>query len=161
VEVIPGAHGPLEPFGAKLVATGRLRASSAWQSSGSQALDYGAILLDAPFTSSSGAAPAMHGIAIKTDAELLSANVLLSGYPGDKLFGTQWMDDDPISAVLSDRLRYNLDTFGGQSGSAVIPVGETAAVGIHNYGGCSNKCTRITAAVKADLDAWLAESGSP
>ncbi|MBX3418584.1 MAG: hypothetical protein KF851_13350 [Pirellulaceae bacterium] len=36
--------------------------------------------------------------------------------------------------------------------------GELCAVGIHNYGGCPNKATRITPIIKADLDRWLQES---
>lgn len=158
VEVIPGANGPLQPFGAKVVASAELRASSAWTATGSQALDYGAILLDAAFTSGAGSSPDLHPVSVKSDLELSSADVYLSGYPGDKLFGTQWSDDDPVFMVQSERLHYNLDTFGGQSGSAVIDIADQTAVGIHNYGGCPNRCTRITGAVKADLDAWLVES---
>ncbi len=159
VEVIPGMNGPLRPFGAQVSST--LRASLGWTTNGSAALDYGAIILDAEFQTLSGKKPGKHSIVVKSDQELQGELVMLSGYPGDKVFGSQWTDADPLSQTQSQRLKYLLDTAGGQSGSAVIPLGEDAAVGIHNYGGCPNNCTRITQKVKADIDTWLNESGGP
>ncbi len=159
VEVIPGMNGPVRPFGSQIAMKAQLRASDEWKTGGSMALDYGAIILSAPFQSQSGATPGNLSVQILPDASLNARNVFLSGYPGDKNFGSQWEDSDPIHGVESQRLRYMLDTFGGQSGSAVVPVGESFAVGIHNYGGCPNRCTRITTDVKENLDGWLVESG--
>jgi V8-like Glu-specific endopeptidase len=117
--------------------------------------------LDRDFSATDGSAPGYHQIAVLSDQELTSLAVYLSGYPADKQFGSQWTDADPISGVQAARLRYMIDTYGGHSGSAVIPVGRSEAVGIHNYGGCPNQCTRITPHVKADLDQWRAESVAP
>lgn len=154
IEVIPAMNGPTRPFGSQVIEKAQLRASESWKANGTVALDYGAILLRQEFRSPSGASPANHDVVVKSDSELNALDVFLSGYPADKPVGTQWTDSDPVSGVRVDRLRYMVDTFGGHSGSAVIPVGQTAAVGIHNYGGCPNHCTRITSDVKRDLDQW-------
>jgi V8-like Glu-specific endopeptidase len=161
VEVIPGMNGPARPYGSQAALQGKLRASDGWRTSGTLALDYGAILLDSEFQSPTGTSPGQFAVDVLSDAQLTGIELFLSGYPADKTFGTQWTDAEPISGVLTGRLKYMIDTFGGHSGSAVVPVGGSAAVGIHNYGGCPNFCTRITSGVKADLDQWLNESTSP
>jgi glutamyl endopeptidase len=158
IEVIPAMNGAERPFGAQTAGRASLRASNAWKTSGTLAGDYGAILLDRPFASASGSSPGAIEAVVRTDGELNGAVLELSGYPGDKNFGEQWADQDPVSAVEAGRLQYYLDTYGGQSGSGVRTVSDNKVVGIHNYGGCPNKCTRISAAVKVDLDGWLAES---
>jgi V8-like Glu-specific endopeptidase len=157
VEVIPGMNGPVRPFGSLTASQANLRASQEWKESGTLAMDYGAIILDEDFTAG-GSSPANLAIAVKSNTQLTNLPVFLSGYPADKLFGTQWRDDDPILTVQEGRLKYMLDTFGGHSGSAVVSADDKLVVGIHNYGGCPNHCTRITSKVKADLDAWSGES---
>jgi len=148
-------NGPARPFGSQTSFTGSLRASTEWKTNGTISRDYGAIILTDAFRSSNGLPPGHNSIAVATDAELAGVDLYISGYPADKTVGSQWTDTDPITAIHSERLKYMLDTYGGHSGSAVIPSGGTAAVGIHNYGGCPNNCTRITNEVKADLDLWL------
>ncbi len=161
VEVIPGMNGPTRPFGSQHSSV--LRASEAWRTHGTPADDYGAIVLPQAFKSADGKSPGTLGTAALSDPELNALTLKISGYPADKLFGTQWRDAGPVGTVLPARLAYSIDTFGGHSGSAVEATvsGQPRAVGIHNYGGCPNRCTRITPAVKTDLDKWLAESTSP
>lgn len=159
VEVIPGMNGPQRPFGSKI--SSKLRASTEWQTNGTWVQDYGAIILDTPFLTSNGRSPAIHTVAVLTDEELARSELYLSGYPADKPFGSQWTDSDPVSAVRVDQLTYMLDTYGGHSGSAVLLNSAPVVVGIHNYGGCPNKCTRITSKVKQDIDRWIAESSAP
>ena len=120
--------------------------------------DYGPVILPSSFKASDGSVPRHHQITVLTDTELANLSIHLSGYPADKEFGSQWTDDDPITAIQGGRLQYMIDTYGGHSGSAIIPVGRTEAVGIHNYGGCPNRCTRITSHVKADVEQRIAES---
>lgn len=158
VEVIPAMNGATRPFGSQMASQNALRASSSWISQGSLAGDYGAILLDRPFESDSGASPGVFETAVRTDAELDGAMLELSGYPGDKAFGEQWIDQDPVSSLQPGRIRYYLDTYGGQSGSGSRTLPDNQVVGIHNYGSCPNKSTRITAEVKSVLDAWRFES---
>jgi V8-like Glu-specific endopeptidase len=57
VDVNPGMNGPLQPFGKQTSKKGKLRTSDGWEFAGSMALDYGAIILDAPFQSASGVSP--------------------------------------------------------------------------------------------------------
>jgi V8-like Glu-specific endopeptidase len=169
IEVIPGAYVARvdgfdvlrRPFGSKTVGAQSLRASEAWKSSGSMASDYGAILLDGAFSGADGS-PATLPIAVLSDSELTNSQVHLSGYPGDKPTGTQWEHGGPFSRVDRDRLSYMIDTIGGQSGSAVYRGNgdDVQVVGIHNYGGCPNRCTRITDAVAADLRSWQSSEGT-
>lgn len=161
VEVIAGMNGPQRPFGSQRVARQKLRASEAWKQSGSMAADYGAIILDRPFESPSGVQPATFGVAVLSDLELESLNVNTAGYPGDRPLGQQWFNGGRIRSVSPTRLSYMIDTVGGQSGSAVwrrLANGQRQAIGIHNYGGCPNRCTRITSQVFSDLRAWRDES---
>lgn len=153
IEVIPAANGSLRPFGSQISSD--FRAASAWRTSGSLAGDYGAIILSEPFEFD-GKSPGLHTFAVLPDSVLRRGEGSVVGYPGDKPFATQWHDADPLALVGSDRLRYFADTYGGQSGGAVLHGG--AAVGIHNYGGCPNYSTRITRNVERDLLQWLRES---
>jgi glutamyl endopeptidase len=159
VEVIPGMNGPLRPFASQ--TSRNLRAASGWIQHGRVAEDYGAIVLDREFPAIAGLQPGHHTIAVVSDSVLMGREVYMSGYPADKSFGSQWADADPISQIHPERLRYMLDTYGGHSGSALLLVPENTVVGIHNYGGCPNYSTRITANVTRDIDGWLAESVAP
>jgi len=161
VEVIPGMNGAVRPFGSQ--HSTNLRASDGWRNNGTTAADYGAILLAQEFKTPAGKSPGRLPALVATDGDLVSRQLTISGYPADKAFGTQWYDTDPVETATATRLFYSIDTFGGHSGSPVTAQlgGQVVALGIHNYGGCPNRCTRITAAVKADLDTWLAESTKP
>jgi V8-like Glu-specific endopeptidase len=86
----------------------------------------------------------------------------LSGYPGDRGGGTeQWYMARRIGSVSARKVFYDIDTAGGQSGSAVYRIadGERRAVGIHAYGvGASpfNSATRINRPVFDNLQTWKA-----
>lgn len=158
VEVIPGMNGTTMPFNSQVCPASRLRASQGWQASGTLADDYGAILLTDPFVGPNGSSPYILTPVALNDAELTGLGIGISGYPGDKATGTQWRDQGIIQSILPNRLRYSVDTFSGHSGSAVfVTQGARRAVGIHNYGGCPNKCTRITASVLSNLNSWRDE----
>jgi V8-like Glu-specific endopeptidase len=79
-----------------------------------------------------------------------------SGYPADKPFGTQWFNAGRISRVTDRKLFYMVDTYGGQSGSAIwrFRNGQRHAVGIHGYGGCPNSAVRIIRPVFDNMLAW-------
>ena len=96
------------------------------------------------------------GFAALSDAELQNLLANTAGYPGDKPFGTQWFNAGAITQVTARRLFYMLDTFGGQSGSAVwrLQNGQRHGVGIHGYGGCPNKALRITGPVFNNMLTW-------
>ncbi|MDQ5870933.1 MAG: trypsin-like serine protease [Acidobacteriota bacterium] len=154
VSVMPGRNGSTLPYGAVTVTT-NIRSTQGWVNDGNPKLDYGAILLPTPLGDKVG----WFGCANYSDSELQDAAANVSGYPGDKPDGTQWYDARTIAAVEPWNLHYDIDTYGGQSGSAVLRIvgGQRFAVGIHNYGGATtNSATRINASVLANIKSWKA-----
>lgn len=151
IEVIPGMNGPVRPYGSQTVTSSGLRTTNQWKESGSVVHDYGVIILATPFDGVT-LTPAM----ALSDADLALANLELSGYPADKATGTQWFHFGVPTSVTASRLFYTIDTYGGHSGSAVTTnhASGRVAVGIHNYGNCPNKCTRITQGVLNDIQTW-------
>ena len=94
-----------------------------------------------------------------SDADLRAATANISGYPGDKPSGTQWYDNHRVAAVDSRKVFYDIDTMGGQSGSAVYRIqnGKRIAVAVHAYGGATtNSGTRISTPVYNNLVLWNA-----
>jgi len=153
IQVMPGRNGASLPYGS--VTSTSFRSVTAWTVSGDAEYDYGAIILPTPLGNSTG----WLGYGNYSDADLLASVGNISGYPGDKPSGTQWYDARRIAAVSARKVHYDIDTAGGQSGSAVYRVinGGRYAVGIHAYGGAStNSATRINSQVLANLNAWKA-----
>jgi V8-like Glu-specific endopeptidase len=153
IQVMPGRNGAVLPFGS--ITSTELRAVNGWTGSPDQNFDYGAIILPVELGNAVGG----FGFGVFTDSELLSSTVTVAGYPGDKPAGTQWFDTRKIASVGPSKVFYELDTVGGQSGSAVYCVegDEFIAVGVHAYGGTTtNSGTRITQQVYDNLMLWKA-----
>ncbi len=153
VQVMPGRNGASLPYGS--VTTSNLRTVSGWASSGDPNYDYGAIVLNTNLGSSTG----WFGFGAYSNSTLNSTTVNISGYPGDKPAGTQWYHWNRVASTSSRRVFYDIDTFGGQSGSAVYRIvnGSRYGVAIHAYGGAvTNSGTRITKPVFDNLVAWKA-----
>ena len=153
IQVMPGRNGASLPYGS--VTSTTFRSVTGWTGSGNQEFDYGAIILPTPLGNSTG----WLGYGNYADADLLASVGNISGYPGDKPSGTQWYDARRIAAVTARKVHYDIDTAGGQSGSAVYRIvnGGRYAVAIHAYGGATtNSGTRINAAVFANLNGWKA-----
>lgn len=151
IEVIPGMDAASRPFGSQVGTS--FRSVTGWTSSADPERDYGAIILP---NNNLGNAVGYFGFASLPDSELQNLFTNTSGYPGDKPFGTQWFNAGTITQVTARRLSYMLDTFGGQSGSAVwrLKNGVRHGVGVHGYGGCPNKAVRITSPVFDNMLAW-------
>ena len=67
-------------------------------------------------------------------------------------------DTHQIGSVTPSKVYYDIDTMGGQSGSAVYRIvnGKQIAVAIHAYGGAThNSGTRISTPVHANLTQWI------
>lgn len=158
IEVIPGRRGSSQPFGS--ASTGALRSVRGWTEGQNSDMDYGAILLpeDARFGDRLG----WFGYTNRSDSELESGVVNLSGYPGDKPSGTQWFQSMAISSHTEFKITYMIDTFGGQSGAPVwqyLPDGGRYGVGIHTSGHLSgNSATRITASVFNNIVSWIGQA---
>ncbi|MGH9880490.1 MAG: trypsin-like serine peptidase [Pyrinomonadaceae bacterium] len=153
IEVMPGRNGTSLPFGK--VKSSNFRAVTGWTSSGDQNFDYGAIIIPTDLGNSTG----WFGFGVYPDADLRAAIGNISGYPGDKPSGTQWYDARRIDSVNTRKVYYDIDSFGGQSGSAVYRIigGGRYAVAIHAYGGATtNSGTRINTAVYNNMVLWKA-----
>ena len=153
ITVIPGRNGVSQPYGS--VVSTDFRTVTGWANSANHEYDYGAILLPTPLGSTTG----WLGFGAYSDATLLASTVNISGYPGDKPAGTQWYHARRVTSVGTRKVYYDVDTFGGQSGSAVYRIvdGSRYAVAVHAYGGASsNSGTRITSQVHSNLMTWRA-----
>lgn len=151
IRVMPGRNGSTLPFGS--VTSTSFRSVSGWTSNGDQNFDYGAILLSTDLGNRTG----WFGFGVYSDADLQASVGNISGYPGDQPSGTQWYDARRIASVSSRKVHYDIDTFGGQSGSAVYRIvnGGRYGFAIHAYGGAvTNSGTRIITAVYNNLVAW-------
>lgn len=152
IEVIPGMNGRFRPFGS---ADGTsFRSVKGWTKRRKSTHDYGCIIL--PKSAPLGAKTGWWGFANLSSRSLKKLLANNSGYAGDKPFGTQWYNAGRITRVTSRRLYYMLDTAGGHSGSPTwrYSKGKRHAIGIHAYGGCPNKSTRISSSVFKNMKSW-------
>lgn len=153
IQVMPGRNGSTLPYGS--VTSTSFRSVTGWTGSGDENYDYGAIILPSNLGNTTG----WLGFGAYSDADLRASVGNISGYPGDQPAGTQWYDAHRIDSVNSRKVFYDIDTFGGQSGSAVYRIvnGARYAVAIHAYGGAStNSGTRIVTPVFNNMVAWKA-----
>lgn len=153
IDVMPGRNGTALPYGT--VRSSNLRSVTGWTNSGDQNFDYGAIIIPTNLGNTTG----WFGFGVYTDAQLVASVGNISGYPGDKPSGTQWYDARRIASVNTRKVYYDIDTAGGQSGSAAYRIisGGRYGVAIHAYGGATtNSGTRIVRPVFGNMVAWKA-----
>lgn len=153
IDVMPGRNVGQLPYGT--VRSSNFRSVTGWTNSGDQNFDYGAIIIPTNLGNTTG----WFGFGVYSDADLLASTGNISGYPGDKPGGTQWYDARRIAAVNTRKVYYDIDTFGGQSGSAVYRIigGNRFGIAIHAYGGATtNSGTRIVRPVFDNMVAWKA-----
>ncbi len=154
IDVFPAKSGADEPFGR--VHSTRFAAVDGWTQQRSRDFDYGVIFLD---DTAPGTRVGNFEVAALTNSELGGAVAKVSGYPADRERAEfQFFHERPLIDVTESRLVYDVDTFGGQSGSPIwIDTEELGliAVGIHTTGGLSsNSGTRITDDVLDNLISW-------
>lgn len=153
IDVMPGRNGASMPFG--VLPAVEFWTVKGWGEEGSELYDYGAIILPKPITHDVGT----FGFAVLKDDTLEQRIINVAGYPGDKPGGSLWHDSREIVQKTSDKLFYEADTYGGQSGCPaylIQPDKQRVAIGIHAYGGASsNSATRISAAAYGNLQAWM------
>jgi V8-like Glu-specific endopeptidase len=153
IDVMPGRNGDVLPYGS--VKSTSFRSVTGWTANGDQSYDYGAILIPTDLGSQTG----WFGYGVYGDQDLSSVVANVSGYPGDKPFGTQWYDRHAVAAVDAHKVYYDIDTMGGQSGAAVLRIkdGKRVAIAVHAYGGgVTNSGTRIVRSIYDNLTAWNA-----
>ena len=120
--------------------------------------DYGAVILRTPF-------PGLAGFFRYADIAAVGQQPRLSGYPGD-CDEAQCYDDDLITEVAARIVSYEIDTYGGQSGSPVWyppASADPAVLAIHTRGVGDPACnpgdncgTRVEATVMANFAFWIA-----
>lgn len=153
IQVMPGRDGAKLPYGS--ATSTNFRSVTGWTSGGSEEHDYGAIIIPTDL----GATTGTFGFGVYDDATLLAGVGNIAGYPGDKPAGTLWYASRTIASVAARKVYYDIDTAGGQSGSAVYRIvnGNRYAVAVHAYGGSvTNSGTRIVQAVYDNMVAWNA-----
>jgi glutamyl endopeptidase len=153
IQVMPGRNGSMLPYGS--ATSTDFRSVNGWMQSGDENYDYGAIRIPTELGNTVG----WFGFGVYSDSDLLATTVNISGYPGDQPAGTQWYHARRVTSVNSRKVYYDIDTAGGQSGSAVYRVisGGHYGVAVHAYGGATaNSGTRIVQPVFDNLLAWKA-----
>ncbi|WP_312853949.1 trypsin-like serine peptidase [Thermoactinomyces mirandus] len=154
-KVYPGRNGDEAPFGSANAK--RFYSVTGWTVQGNHNHDYGAIKLDKSVGNQTG----WFGYRWQSGS-LNGVNENISGYPGDKDYGTQWEHRDQIRETTTYKLIYNNDTYAGQSGAPVYQDSYqncgVCSLAIHAngvYGGKnSNRGTRITKEVFHNLNIW-------
>ena len=155
IEVVPARFGGKSPFGKPV--SKRFSSVDGWVEQASRDFDYGVIHLD-----DDDAGQKVGNFDVQSFADGLFNNVVLkvSGYPADRERAQfQYFHERPIQRLTETRLFYDIDTFGGQSGSPIWEDTEefgVVAVGIHTTGGISsNSGTRINDHVIDNLISWV------
>ncbi|MGA8943992.1 MAG: serine protease [Thermoactinomyces sp.] len=153
--IYPGRDGNKAPYGSANAK--RFYSVTGWTAQGNHNYDYGAIKLDENLGKQTG----WFGYRWQSGS-LNGIRVNVSGYPGDKDYGTQWEHWDQIRETTSYKLLYNNDTYAGQSGSPVYQGSYQScgvcSLAIHVNGVYgeknSNRGTRITKQVFNNLNIW-------
>jgi glutamyl endopeptidase len=164
IEVIPGRFAEQRPFGSAISRD--LRSVTAWTVDNDRDYDYGAILL--PEDKRFGDELGWFGYATRDDAYLRGVTLNLAGYPGDggkagpqRQQGTPWYNSRTVSDVNEKQITYEIDTWGGQSGSPVwemAPDGSRYGLAIHTWGtSVNNGGTRITSEVFDNVVSWAGQ----
>ena len=168
IEVSPGRNGAKFPYGT--VTATRFSATQVWQDNPDPDYDIGCIHLDQPLGDTVG----YFKIASLSDKDLEGALLNISGYPGDRGGGEQqFFHANRVLRTSARRVFYDIDTYGGQSGSPVwhqaSPEAEPVAIGIHAYGVggtpgawgiTANSGPRLIPEMVQMIKEWLAADGS-
>ncbi|MCH2089150.1 MAG: DUF1353 domain-containing protein [Pseudoalteromonas sp.] len=153
IQIVPGRMGKEWPFGS--VWAKKWYVPIEWSRRGDVRFDYGVIKLK---DSSLGKRTGHFKLGVMDDNSLKNSNLTTSGYPSDLRLSTlQHYNSGPCGELQQQQLNYMLDTWKGSSGSPVWVEkdGEHIVVGIHNYGHCPNKATRVNDRVYSDLKNWI------
>lgn len=157
IRAIPAKYGSDEPFG--ILTSQRFASVDGWVKQRQRDFDYGVIFLD---DKGVGTEVGNFAVAAISMSALKGTAAQIAGYPADRDRAEfQFFHARPLIDVTGTQLIYDIDTFGGQSGSPVWQ--ETVengliAVGIHTTGGVSsNSGTRITDDIMDNLIQWVTE----
>jgi len=147
----------------------RFSSTNIWVERGDPDFDVGVIYLDGPLGDRVG----WFGVVAPSSEELESYLVNISGYPGMPGLGKeQWFHANRIVHVTDRRIFYDVDIYGGQSGSPVwiypTPDSEPQVIRIHAYGVggtpddiglVANSAPRITPEMLSTIGMWVKADG--
>jgi glutamyl endopeptidase len=158
IDVVPGRYGGNEPYGRATAV--RFAATQGWIDTGGRDFDYGVIFLA---DGTLGSRVGNFAVEALPDADLIGITGRISGYPADlDRAAFQYYHERELLTVTQTRIEYDIDTFGGQSGSPIWrqdAAGPAIAVGIHTTGSVTgNSGTRISETVLDNLISWSEES---
>ena len=168
IQVSAGQDRSDRPFGT--ITASRFSSVDRWVSNADPDFDVGCIHLD----ESLGDTVGWFSTASLPPSQLEAHRINISGYPSDRGAGTeQYFHANRILHVSDRRVFYDVDTFGGQSGSPVWIHEEDEApplvVAIHAYGTggtpfdlgiTANSAPRIIPEVYDLIESWI-EADSP
>ena len=120
----PGQTRDSKPYGT--LEWEEAYAPDAWTEDGDKRHDYGLIVLKQRIGDRLG------WIELANNGRK-GQDVNLTGYPGDKAWGSLWSVACPLEELAGGSFFYRCDTYGGMSGSALIV--DDVIVGVHAYGG--------------------------
>ncbi len=133
IEVSPGRNGTKFPY--DTVTATRFSSLDVWRDTSDPDFDIGCIHVDQPLGDKVG----YFKVASLSDEQLKDALLNISGYPADRGNGEQqYFHANRVLRSSARRVYYDVDTYGGQSGSPVwhqaAPGDEPLAVAVHAYG---------------------------
>lgn len=154
IDVLPQLHGTQSLLPMRATRFGSV---TGWVEEQARDFDYGVIFLD---DATVGDKLGNFEVQVWGDNELKDLNAKISGYPADRDRAQyQYFHERPIQKTTPSTIFYDIDTYGGQSGSPVWCDTEEdgiVAIGIHTTGSVAgNSATRITAPVMENLLHWL------
>jgi V8-like Glu-specific endopeptidase len=136
ITVYPGRQGKMATYGKASVTRAYLLKS--WTEKEKKESDIALLVLN----QSVGLLTGWGGIVSSSDSSLRGRTFHITGYPGDKKFVEMWSSSNKIGKVFDETFGYNIDTMGGQSGSAIWSkdFGNPMIVGVHTSAGESVNC---------------------
>jgi V8-like Glu-specific endopeptidase len=161
VRVMPGRNGSYMPYSSAWSKV--LRTYTAWTSSADHRHDWAVVTLDRNIGNFTG----WMGRMTQASSSSIYTSVLnTAGYPGDKPSGTMWFDADNGRYANEYNHWYYMDTYKGQSGSAVwrLSSGSRYILTVHAYGkdsSNSNHGTRLNSDKYNRIPTWTGADTAP
>ena len=153
-----GLNGKAAPFGALKVV--KAHTFKQWVQGGDIAHDMALLVLDRSIGSEIG----WSGLLSLDDETLLKEDVHVTGYPGDKGFTEMMTMSHKLKTVKPEQLYYDIDTYGGQSGSGIWidKWGSPYTIGTHTLGegvlNTGNSGVRLSQHKFETIIKWISKS---
>lgn len=130
ISVCLGLNGKAAPFGTLKVV--KAHTFKQWVNEHNKSFDIALLVLDRSIGSEIG----WSGLLSLDDESLLKEEVHVTGYPGDKGFTKMMTMSQKLKSVEPEQFYYDIDTYGGQSGSGIWinKWGMPYTIGIHTLG---------------------------